>query len=277
MNTKKITVILIAIAFGLVVLFSCVGLLSIKKVEVKYAVSENRSDTDQTQKALDTFLGGNLLFLDVNEVRTAIANQAYMEILSIDKNFPNVLSVSIRERKETYRLIDGEKTYILNEQGIVLNDTGELTQGRKVIDLSFIAFRNAPNSTLKITVESAVVGEKIVTSNDAVVYETLKVADKVGLSDCISKIYIEDCTGNEYDVSFETHTGAKIYVVDAMADGERKCLTAFNVYDTLASDYQKRFGLIESSYVEDKLKVQHTFDDIDAEERNDVLLFSEDI
>lgn len=277
MNTKKVTVILIAIAFGLVVLFSCVGLLAIKKVEVKYAVSENRNDTDQVQKSLDTFLGKNLLFLDVNEVRTAIGNQPYMEILSVDKKFPNVLSMNIRERKETYRLTDGEKTYILNEQGIILNDTGELKQGRKIIDLSFIAFRDTPNSTLKITVESAVVGEKIVTSNDAVVYETLKVANKVGLSDCISKIYIEDCTGNEYDVSFETHTGAKIYVVEFMQDGERKCLTAFNVYDTVASDYQKRFGLIESSYIEDQLKVQHTFDDIDAEERNDVLLFSEDI
>ncbi len=277
MNTKKVTVILIAIAFGLVVLFSCIGLLAIKKVEVNYAVSENRNDTDQVQKSLDTFLGKNLLFLDVNEVRTAIGKQPYMEILSVDKKFPNVLSMNIRERKETYRLTDGEKTYIINEQGIILNDTGELKQGRKVIDLSFIAFRNTQNSTLKITVESAVVGEKIVTSNDAVVYETLKVANKVGLSDCISKIYIEDCTGNEYDVSFETHTGTKIYVVEFMQDGERKCLTAFNVYDTMASDYQKRFGLIESSYIEDQLKVQHTFDDIDAEERNDVLLFSEDI
>ncbi len=277
MNTKKITVILIAIAFGLVVLFSCVGLLSIKKVEVKYAVSENRLDTDQVQKSLDAFLGKNLLFLDVNDVKSAIDNQPYMEIISIEKKYPNVLLMNIRERKETYRIEDGNKTYILNEQGIILNDTGELKQGGSVIDLSFIAFRNTPNSTLKINVESAVVGEKIVTTNDEVVYKTLEIAEQVGLADCISKIFIEDCTGNEYDVSFETHTGAKIYVVDVMNGGERKSLTAFNVYDTLASDYQKRFGLIESLFVGYQLKVQHTFDDIDAIERNDVLLYSEDI
>lgn len=277
MNTKKITVILIAIAFGLVVLFSCVGLLSIKKVEVKYAVSENRLDTDQVQKSLDAFLDKNLLFLDVNDVKSAIDNQPYMEIISIEKKYPNVLLMNIRERKETYRIEDGNKTYILNEQGIILNDTGELNQGGSVIDLSFIAFRNTPNSTLKINVESAVVGEKIVTTNDEVVYRTLEIAEQVGLADCISKIFIEDCTGNEYDVSFETHTGAKIYVVDVMNGGERKSLTAFNVYDTLASDYQKRFGLIESLFVGYQLKVQHTFDDIDAIERNDVLLYSEDI
>lgn len=277
MNTKRITVILIAIAFSIVVLFSCVGLLSIKKVDVKYAVSSDATETDSVQKSLDSFLGKSLLLLNVDEVAKVIDNQPYMEIVSIGKKYPNVLSINIVERKETYRIIDGAKTYILNEKGFVLNDTGELRQDTKIIDLSFIAFRNNPNLTLKINVESAIVGQKIKTSNDSVLYKTLEIAEKVGLTDCISKIFIEDCTGGEYDVSFETHTGSKIYVVNVIEDGERKCLTAFDVYDTIASDYQKRFGLIESSYVGNQLKVQHTFDDIDTEDRNDVLLHSEDI
>ncbi len=276
MNTKKLTVILIAIAFSLVVLFSCVGLLSIKKVDVNYAVSADANNVSDVQKSLDKFLGKNLLFLDLDSVRKSISNQPYMEIISIGKKYPNVLAMNIRERKETYRLKDGEKTYILDEKGIVLNDAGELRQSSKIIDLTFIAFRNAPDSTLKITVESALLGQKIQTSNDDVVYNTLKIAEKVGLADCISKIYIEDCTGGEFDVSFQTHTGSKIYVVNVIEDGERKCLTAFNVYDTIATDYQKRFGSIESLYVGNQLKIQHTFDDIDAQDRNDVLLHSED-
>ena len=276
MNSKRITVILIAIAFGLVVLFSCVGLLAIKKVEVNYAVSVQKNDTDSVQKALDGYINKNLLFLDVNKVSESISDQPYLEIVSIEKKYPNVLAINIQERKETYRIKDGEKTYILNEEGFVLNDTGELLQGTKVIDLSFIAFRGATDSNLKITIKSAIVGEKIQTTNDDVVYETLDIAKKVGLADCISKVYIEDCT-NGYDVSFETHTGVKIYVVDVMEDGERKGLTAFNVYDTMASDYQKRFGLLQSSYIENQLKVQHTYDDIDAQDRNDVLLHSEAI
>ncbi len=276
MNSKKLTVILIAIAFAIVVLCSCFFLFTIKKVEVDYAVSAQKNDTDNVQKALNAHLNKSLLFLDVNKISEAIKDQPYLEIVSIEKKYPNVLAMNIQERKETYRLIDGEKTYILNEEGYVLNDTGELLQGTNVIDLSFIAFRGTPDSTLRIMLQSAVVGEKIQTTNDDVVYETLDIAKKVGLADCISKVYIEDCT-NGYDVSFETHTGVKIYVVDIMEDGERKGLTAFNIYDTLASDYQKRFGLLESSYVGDQLKVQHTFDDVDAEDRNDVLLYSEDV
>ena len=276
MNTKKLTVILIAIGFSLVVLFSCVGLLSIKKVDVNYSVSADANNASEVQKSFDKFLDKNLMFLDLDNVRNSISNQPYMEIVSIEKKYPNVLKINIKERKETYRLKDGEKTYILDEKGIVLNDTGELRQSSKIIDLNFIAFRNAPDSTLKITVESALLGKKIQTTNNDVVYNTLKIAEKVGLADCISKIYIEDCTGGEYDVSFETHTGSKIYVVNVIEDGERKCLTAFNVYDTIATDYQKRFGLIESLYVGNQLKIQHTFDDIDAQDRNDVLLHSED-
>ncbi len=278
MNTKRITVILIAIAFALVVLFSCVGLLAIKEVDVDYAVSVSRNDTDKVQESFDTLLGKNLLFLDVKDAKSIIDSHPYLEIVSIEKKYPNVLSLNIKERKEVYRIQDGDKTYILNEKGYVLNNTGELFQTKKVIDLSFITFRNKPELTSKIVVESAVLGKQIKTSYDEVVYKTLDIAEKVGLSDCIDKIFVEYCSGEEFDVSFETHTGAKIYVVNVMQDGERKGLTAFNVYDTIASDYQKRFGLLETRYVEDEqLVVQHTFDDIDDLDRNDVLLHSEAI
>ena len=278
MNLKKITVILIAIAFGVVVLCSTFFLLTIKKVDVNYAVAENRNNTDQVQTTLDNLLGKSMLFFNEQDVELTINNYPYLEVVSVTKKYPNVLSVEIKERKEVYRIKDGDKTYVLNEEGIVLNDTGELLHGTKIIDLSFISFRNNPEFVSKITIESANVGKKIQTSNDTVVFNTLDIAKKVGLSDCINKIYVEDCTGGEYDVSFETHTGAKIYVVDVMNGGERKGLTAFRIYDTIANDYQKRFGLLESSYIENQLRVQHTYDDIDdIEDRNDELLYSEDI
>ncbi len=275
MNTKRITVILISVAFGLVVLFSCIGLLAIKKIDVNYAVSANTKDTDAVQKTLDNFLGKNLLFLDVDEVVESIGNKPYLEVVSIEKKFPNVLQMNVKERKETYRIVENGTTYILDENGVVLNNTGELKQGTDIIDLAFIAFENNPDSNLKIKITSAVLGQKLKTSNDKVVYETIKVAKQVGLADCIEKISIEDCT-NGYDVYFETCTGVKICVVDVMEDGVRKALTAFNVYDTVASDYQKRFGAIQSLYVGDELVVQHIYDDIDPSDRDDKLLHSED-
>ncbi len=277
MKSKKIAVIIIAIAFGLVVLTSCFFLFTIKKVEVNYAVSAQKNDTDQVQKTLDEYLNKSLLFLDVNGIGKAVKEQPYLEIVSVEKKYPNILEMNIKERKETYRLKDGEKTYVLSEEGYILNDTGELKHGAKIIDLAFITFRNSPDFSSKITVDSAVVGEKIQTSNDDVVYQTLEIAKKVGLSDCISKIYIEDCTGNEYDVSFETHTGVKIYVYNVVEDGQRKTLTAFNVYDTVASDYQKRFGAIQSLYIGDELIIQHVFDDVEPGDRVDNPLYNEHI
>ena len=277
MNTKRITVILISIAFILVVLLSGVGLFAVKKVEVNYAVSMERDNIDQIQKELDSLLDKNLLFLDLNEVNKVVESQPYLEIVSVAKKYPNLLLMNIKERKETYRIKDGEKAYVLNENGFVLNDTGELLHDGKIIDLEFITFRNKSELTSKIKIESAVVGEQIKTDYDSVLYTTLDIAEKVGLNDCIKKIYIEYCSGEEFDVSFETHTGVKIYIVNIMDGGERKGLTAFNVYDNIATDYQKRFGLLETRYVGDNLVVQHTFDDIDAVDRNDVQLHIESI
>ena len=54
MNTKKIAVILIAVAFSLVVIFSGIGILSVKKVQVNYALADE-TDSQEIQDILDGF------------------------------------------------------------------------------------------------------------------------------------------------------------------------------------------------------------------------------
>lgn len=279
MIKKKLLVILISIAYALVVFFSCVSLLAIKKVEVDYALAD--TDVQTVQKILDKNLNKNLLFLDENEVEDLLKNEPYLDVVSVNKKFPNVLRVSVKERREVYRITDNGNSYVLDESGVVLNDTGIAKQGGEIIDLSFITFMNDPSKTSKIEVVSAELGKKLQTSHDQVVYQTLSIAKSVGLFDCIKKIEIEDCTGGEYDVSFTTKTGVNLHVVDLLIDGERKGQVCFDVYNQIATDYQKRFGNIEAMYgkgdKQGKLRVIHTFDDIDAEIRNDTDLLEEDI
>ena len=52
MNTKRIAVILIAVAFSLVVIFSGIGILSVKKVQVNYALADE-TDSQEIQDILD--------------------------------------------------------------------------------------------------------------------------------------------------------------------------------------------------------------------------------
>lgn len=274
MNTKKLTAILIAIAFGLVVLISCVGLLLIKKVDISYAVSIERNDTDEIQKKFDEYLGKNLLFLDTNEVIENFKSEPYLEIVAVEKKYPNVLRMDIRERKETYRIQDGNKAYVIDENGYVLNDTGVCIQKKKVIDLNFEHvipnLQNSPNFLIQIT--NATLGEKIQTNNDGVFYKVLNISKKVGLSDCIDSIKIIDYT-NGFDVFYETQTGVELRIIDLEIDGEKKALIAFDKYNTIATDYQKRFGEIWAMYqdvsepadnVYDTLVIKHIFNEEDC-------------
>ena len=101
MQTKKISVILIAVAFMLVVLFSCVGLFSVKKIEINFAVSD-QTDSASIQSTLDGFLGDNLLFMKTEEIEKALKGYHYMEVVSVKKQYPNVITVSLKERREIY-------------------------------------------------------------------------------------------------------------------------------------------------------------------------------
>ncbi len=278
MRTRKILARIIAITFALVVLLSCAGIFSVEKVDVSYAVCN--SNVQSVQSILNGYKGKNLLFLDEQDVIDALKSKPYLEVESVQKKYPNVLSIKIQERRETYKINYNEKTYILDENGVALNNTGEISQGGEVIDLSFITFRNSPDFPLrKIKITDIVLGQKIKTSNDQTVFEALEIAKQFGLFDCIKSVTIEDCTEGQYDVSFETHTGVKIYIEDVLVDAQRKGQVGLDAYNNLANDYQKRFGLLETRYVETngvkKLVVAHTHDDIDANNRNDFTLYEE--
>ena len=60
MGTKRILAKIIAITFALVVLLACVGIFSVKKVDVTYAVSSY--NVQDTQSILDSYKGKILLF-----------------------------------------------------------------------------------------------------------------------------------------------------------------------------------------------------------------------
>ena len=71
----------------------------------------------------------------------------------------------------------------------------------------------------------------------------------------------------------------KIYINDVLVDGEKKGQVGLETYNTKANDYQKRFGLLETRYVQDngviKLVVDHTYDELDAPNRNDYRLYEQ--
>ena len=266
MRTKRILAKIIAITFALVVLFACAGIFSVEKVDVKYSISS--ADVQSAQSILNKYKGKNLLFLDKQDVINSLNSQPYLQVVSVEKDYPNVLSVRVQERRETYKIDYDGKTYILDENGVALNNMGEIKQGGEVIDLSFIAIGNNPNLTAKIKITDITLGKKIKTTNDEAVFKTFEIAKQFDLFDSIKSVTIEDFTGGIYGVSLETHTGVKVHIDDVLVDGQIKGQVGFEAYNDRADDYQKRFGLLITMYVEvdgvRKLVVDHVYNNNDS-------------
>ena len=252
MQTKRISVILIAIAFMLVVLFSCVGLFSVKKVEVNFAVSE-QTDSESIQATLDGFLGDNLLFMKTEEVEKALKGYHYMEVLSVQKQYPNVLTVSLKERREIYYIKYGESYFVTTEDGFVLKSiaaaefSGNTSRDKILLEL------------VNINVLSATIGSYIKTEKDQIMSTVFEMAKSVNLTDCIKSITVEkkydELVGTEYvgvyDAVFNTYSGVSMIIETITDKGIEKTENAFYVYDTVLTDYQKAGGTIESYLMKD--------------------------
>ena len=127
MKHGKIYAILIAAAFFVALVCSLVLLFNVKEVEISYSafgVAEEKAATE----ALEGLKGKSLLFLNEKEAEEQLAAYPRFKVSKVEKNYPNLLKVSVEERREVYRFFDGKKTFCLDETGFVLEIvSGELS------------------------------------------------------------------------------------------------------------------------------------------------------
>ena len=251
MNIKKLAVILIAVAFSLIVLFSCVALFSVKEIEVDFAVADD-TDISAVQDTLDGYLGKNLMFLKTEELKDALKDYHYMEVLSIKKAYPNVLKIKIEERRETYYIEHGEKVYVTTAEGFVLNviDKSEYTGNteREKITLKIKEINLVDKTEKDALISGNEIGNTIALSNDEFLGQVFEMAKSVHLTDCIKELKVEKAVLGTVvaakDVVITTYTGVKIRVIKADEQGLEKIEKAFNEYDNASTDYKKTFDYI---------------------------------
>ena len=245
MKTKRIAVILISVAFLIIATLSCVSIFSIKKMETTFAVADD-TDTKSVQAVLDEFIGKNIAFLDLEDVKDAIKDFQYLEVVSIAKQYPNVIKISIKERKEVYYFEHEDKVYVTAEDGFLLNSypKEEFTDNgsREMIYLSITG----------LNVDKVEIGSKIKTNDDEMLSVVFEMAKEVFLTDCIKKIEILKAVERE-EAIFYTYTGVKILITKIKDDGVKKIQVAFDAYDLSekAGDYEKTFKTIEVVKMDD--------------------------
>ena len=215
---------------------SFAGLFLIKKVDVSFAVSDD-TDVGELQGELDKFLNKNIIFLDVQEVYDALDGFYYMEIASVKKEFPNVITVEVVERREVYYLDYGTNYLVTTADGFILRSISKnsvLEENRDKIILMLDG----------ISVLDATIGKTLKTDNDELLSTVFKMAKSVNLTDCIKNIKVFSLGSELSDVTFGTYTGVDIVVEKAEISGVDKVIAGFKAYNEEASDYEKMFKTI---------------------------------
>ncbi len=242
MKSKRLVVILIGLAFVAVAIVATIFAFTVKQVKGEFSLINQ--DASKVQSTLDNYTGTNLLFLNTDEIVSEVEKNPYLEVTKVEKQYPNVIMFEIRERKEVYLFEYNEKTYILDDEGIVLS---ELTDEREINERNYIWIKfdkSLDNLENTVAVSGEIVfGEKLITDSDDTFYKSLSLAKLVGLTDCIKVVNVyKKAELNE--VFFETYTGVIINVRDIATRGEEKTLKAFDDYKNEEEDYLKSFDTI---------------------------------
>ncbi len=236
MKLKKSLSIVIVALFIIVAVFSFIGLFSVKKINATFSVSEN-TDVAPLQERLDEFLDKNILFVNEEDVYKALEDFHYMEIVSVDKQFPNVINVTVNERREIYYVDYNDNYLIMADDGFVLRTetkTDEIIEGRDKILLSLDS----------VNVIDATIGKYIKTDRDELINTVFEMAKSVNLTDCIKKVTVFYLGEDYNNVTFGTHTGVNIVIEEPEDDGKKKAVEGFTAYDKQLSDYIKMFDTI---------------------------------
>ena len=245
MNVKRLAVIFIAVIFVLVAAFSTVAIFTVKQIDLSYSVLEGEiSNPNAVKEELNSYIGKNLLFLDEEDVIESLKDDYYVEVLSVDKQYPNVLKVSLKERLPVYAVNNGGEYYYATKDGFVLEKLNAFTPSRDIIELDLGGF-NSVNVTL---------GQVITVDDNELLRSVFEMAKEINLTDCVKSISVQNVS--EFSVvTFKTYTGVDIKIDVTpdynTANGQpvlfepSKASIVFYAYDTILTDYEKAYGVLD--------------------------------
>lgn len=142
MRSKKFVIAYAVVIFLIVFLitFNCV--CSITQISVTFTTGSPQMSAAATdiQKDLETkYLKKNFLFFNASDAIDVVAEKGdgYLEVTSVEKHFPNKITVTVREKFETYAYSSNGKYYVVSEEGVVLKvkDANESNLGGSNIEV----------------------------------------------------------------------------------------------------------------------------------------------
>ena len=242
MSGKRGLVCLISVAFIAVAVFVFFYAFTIKSVEVEFTAIYGSNNYKKVQQELDSIKGSNLLTLNTSEVEQKIELDPYFEVVSIKKTYPNVLSVQVKERVETYVVSFDDKFYCLSDEGIVLKEL-QTNDYKNCIKLSFES---------GISISKAELGQKLQTTDGQRFNLAISLVKEVSLTDCTKEMIISKSDAGleigvyQTNIDFLLCTQGRIAIRNIERLGKEKAIACINAFEEETSDYVKSTSIIES-------------------------------
>ncbi len=256
LGKKGLSIIIVAVfaIISLVVVFSIFNVKGVDATYTLYDVTEEKVDILETK--LDKYVGKNLLFVNTDDIVEEIEEDAYMQVVSIEKEYPNRINVTVKERREVFVMDYNEQKYVLAENGFVLSEfTKTEYDSRDYIEINLEG----------VNITELTIGSDVKTDSDEIFYTSLSLAKEVNLTDCIDSFTVKaytDEVGDEFvrlaTVEFNTYTKVKIVIPRIDIRGAEKVCKAFEVYDSQERDYIKSSNEIHVTILQET-------DEIDAQ------------
>lgn len=136
--TTAVSILLLAatLAAGLNAVFT----VTLVQAEFTVVSEEGEREADALKKSLDGFVGANLTFLDLKEIRSKVEEYPCMKVETLEKSFPSTVRVQIRERSEAFALERADGYAVLADDGTYLYDKTDLnnrTAGENILLYGF--------------------------------------------------------------------------------------------------------------------------------------------
>ena len=238
LRNKKFVIVYAVVVFLIVFLIAFNSVCSISQFEVAFEVQSMAWQAKSIQDRLeDEYRGKSYLFFKEADVTAIVAEESggYMEVTSFSKRFPNKVSVSVREKPETFafRLGSGEETryVVVADDGTVLAVRGSLASNVGGSNVEILGFDFALPA----------VGDAFaVSDNQAPAYASLQTVfsvmqKKLGSfrDNIVSVEYAAAQPGIEYSPSLfkiQTREGVRIVILMPETDMDTKIRAAIDVY-----------------------------------------------
>ena len=242
MKNKKVLISFLSVVFALITIVSVFMMFTVKKVNVNFSVYTDTTETADIQKKIDKYVGKNLIFFNLDEIKNLDIGPCF-EITSVSKNYPNVIDVKIKQRKERFVYSFQGENYLLSDEGYVL---------KKVDDSVLDEFVKIELDN--IFTENPVLGNKLKTDFDWIINDAVAFSGVDGVVDATTKITITKKGEYWRAISFKTRTDVVINfesTKDELWFDLEDVSKAFSEYFNAENDYIKSYNMINVSKIEE--------------------------